>query len=421
MSLERISEFITKLGSTNSINQKVDIIRTFPDLKKFLMILLDSNETTGVTRKQVEAFRYKLGQESSHTDILSLLDSLYSRDLSGHAAKQAIWDFINSNESQFRETILRVVDKNLKVRITSKHVNKAFPGSIPEFSVALGVDFQRGHQHFEKHTGWYISRKYDGVRCILRISHNGDVKCFSRTGKVLKSTQHLQDTVSKLFPRGVVLDGEVCYVDEHGVEDFNKTVSMVRTHDSFDTYVFKIFDYLTLDEFDGGISRRSFMQRHRSLRDVYDGSTSEIQIVEQTPYDPSVMETMLQSVHNSGWEGLILRRDTYYKGKRSNDILKHKSFKTDDYRVLGTNNDMMRIIDDRSGLEVEEMLLKNVSIDHRGQIVHVGSGFTLEQRRLYCKYPEKIIGSLVEVQYFSEQTSLRFPVIKQVYGNQREL
>jgi len=57
----------------------------------------------------------------------------------------------------------------------------------------------------------------------------------------------------------------------------------------------------------------------------------------------------------------------------------------------------------------------------------VGSGFSQEQRRLYYKHPEQIIGKTVTVQYFEESQnqdggySLRFPVIKVIYETNRDI
>ena len=75
--------------------------------------------------------------------------------------------------------------------------------------------------------------------------------------------------------------------------------------------------------------------------------------------------------------------------------------------------------------EAEEMMLKNVIIEHKGNRVQVGSGFSHEQRRHYFKNPNEILGKQITVQYFEETTnkngthSLRFPVIKAVYDGVR--
>ena len=132
---------------------------------------------------------------------------------------------------------------------------------------------------------------------------------------------------------------------------------------------------------------------------------------------------MMEKSKKGGWEGLMLRKNTTYKGKRSTDILKVKQMFDEEYVVVDLENDYHRVIVD--GEEVEELMLKNVIIEHKGNRVQVGSGFSHEQRRHYFKNPDGILGKQITVQYFEETTnkngthSLRFPVIKAVYDGVR--
>ena len=131
----------------------------------------------------------------------------------------------------------------------------------------------------------------------------------------------------------------------------------------------------------------------------------------------------MEKSKKGGWEGLMLRKNTTYKGKRSTDILKVKQMFDEEYVVVDLENDLHRVIVD--GKEIEEMMLKNVIIEHKGNRVQVGSGFSHEQRRYYFENPNEILGKQITVQYFEETTnkngthSLRFPVIKAVYDGVR--
>ena len=57
----------------------------------------------------------------------------------------------------------------------------------------------------------------------------------------------------------------------------------------------------------------------------------------------------------------------------------------------------------------------------------VGSGFSIEQRREFHSAPCKILGEVLTVQYFEESKNLngeyrlRFPVVKHVYENGRDV
>jgi DNA ligase-1 len=67
-------------------------------------------------------------------------------------------------------------------------------------------------------------------------------------------------------------------------------------------------------------------------------------------------------------------------------------------------------------------------IEHKGNIVEVGSGLSKEQRISWYSNPQEIIGKTITVQYFEETTnknnnmiSLRFPVLKYVYEDGRTI
>jgi DNA ligase-1 len=66
-------------------------------------------------------------------------------------------------------------------------------------------------------------------------------------------------------------------------------------------------------------------------------------------------------------------------------------------------------------------------IQHKNNIVRVGSGFTIEQRQEFYQNPKKILGKIITVQYFSESEnqdggiSLRFPTFKILHGSIRNI
>ena len=120
----------------------------------------------------------------------------------------------------------------------------------------------------------------------------------------------------------------------------------------------------------------------------------------------------------------MLRKDDIYKGKRSNDILKVKTFHDDEYKVKDIMFGLLRYV--KEGVEVEEEMLSGVLIEHKGNSVRVGSGFSIEQRQHYFINPNDIIGKEITVQYFEEsqnqngEYSLRFTVGKVIHENKRE-
>ena len=121
----------------------------------------------------------------------------------------------------------------------------------------------------------------------------------------------------------------------------------------------------------------------------------------------------------------MLRKDSEYEGKRSKNLLKCKKFFDAEYKVLDIDFDDHRVI--RNGREVVMPMLANVIIEHKGYKVAVGSGWSQEQRIKYQANPEQLLGKTITVQYFEETEnqdggiSLRFPTVKHVYENGRNV
>ena len=90
---------------------------------------------------------------------------------------------------------------------------------------------------------------------------------------------------------------------------------------------------------------------------------------------------------------------------------------------MDLENAVNRVIVD--GKEVDELMLKNVVVEHKGNRVQVGSGFSHEQKRYFFENPDQILGKTITVQYFETtkndkgEESLRFPVMKGIYEGER--
>jgi ATP-dependent DNA ligase len=118
---------------------------------------------------------------------------------------------------------------------------------------------------------------------------------------------------------------------------------------------------------------------------------------------------MWNSIVTDHWEGLMLRKNCLWEGKRSNNLLKVKRMKDDEFRVVGIETGQIRFID--KGRENEKQTMSSIIVDYNN--TKVGSGFTMEERDAYYKNPSLILDQNVTVQYFEKtKEKLRFPVYK---------
>jgi DNA ligase-1 len=358
-------------------------------------------------------------------DFFLLLDYLNDRIITGHDAIKAVNRYVSDNPL-YKDLIWNVIDRNLKTRSTASTINKVKPGLIPTFDVALAKAFdEKTQKKVDWNDRWFVSRKLDGVRCLTVIDANGEPKFFSRQGKEFLTLDNLKTDIKALGLKNTVLDGEVCIVDENGNEDFAGIIKEIKRKDH--TIVkpyYWMFDMLSMEDFNSKTSETTFGQRITDLLDLSLGKgLTLIGVLQQQISNDQIFSEMMAESKANGWEGLMLRKDAAYKGKRSDEILKVKQMFDDEYVVVDLENDIHRVIVD--GAEVEELMLKNVIIEHKGNQVRVGSGFSHEQRRHYFENPNEILGKQITVQYFEEsqsksgEYSLRFPVIKAVYDGVR--
>ena len=125
------------------------------------------------------------------------------------------------------------------------------------------------------------------------------------------------------------------------------------------------------------------------------------------------MGPLLQQMKENNWEGLMVRKNGPWEGKRSNSLLKIKTMHDEEFRVVDVEMGPFRYLDKREGKEKEKITLSSVIIDYRG--TRVGSGFSMKERDEYYQHPEKILHKIITVQYFEKTAAkLRFPVFKGV-------
>jgi DNA ligase 1 len=225
-----------------------------------------------------------------------------------------------------------------------------------------------------------------------------------------------------------VLDGEICCMDKDGKEDFQGIMKEINKKDhTVVNPMYLLFDMLTISEFESLTSKRILSERLNALGDVMSQSKCKrLKCIEQLKYDETKFTEMQSLVKSEGWEGLILRKNAPYQGKRSSDILKVKQFHREEYKVEDIETSKMRVINEKTGLEEEIITLKAVTIRHKTYPVSVGSGFKMHERKYFYEHPDAIINKTISVQYFEEtkdkngNISLRFPTFLGVYGNKRE-
>ena len=418
--LEALQKLIDELKSTNSANDKKEILKKYSECKQLLFYTYNSFFNYYVTSDVLKKRDIVADQSTDISNITTLLDKLRNREVTGHAATGLVNRFIKEN-IQYKELIYKIIDRDLEIRIGIKGINDVFENLIPEFSVALANKYRDYANKVNLiRDDWRASRKLDGCRCIAVIDENQNVRFYSRQGKEFLTLGILRTDIEGLSLKNIVLDGEICLVDSQGNENFQDVMKQItKKEHTIQNPRYKVFDILTTEEFYSKKSKLILTERLSRI-DFCDVCIEKLQ--QRRVVSQEELNTLTEEAISNGWEGLILRKNTFYEGKRTNNMLKVKQMHDAEYKVLDLELGEM---DDGHGNKIK--VLSNIIIEHKGNKVGVGSGFTIEERVRFYNNPAEILNKEVTIQYFAEslnqkgEYSLRFPVIKVIHGDKREV
>jgi len=437
--LTDVQTIIDSISATSSPKEKVKIIKNNIDVEVFKKILIHTYDTCKYTYNarlsKIEMnFPEGVGFIDDHWDVVENLLEELRTDTHGRGWKQTeeITKVMSIFDKPSQNIISKILKRDLEIGIGKDLIKKAAPNLLTEFSPALAYLFNE--KRFEKirhEKGWYISHKLDGIR-LLAVKTNNEWKLYSRHGKEFNTLENLipeLDAVTKGVPN-IVFDGEICKMDKTNKEkeSFKGIVKEIskKNHVIKDPY-YIIFDCLTHEEFFSTTSTRVLTERWDYVKKLFGGKKYKtLKILEQVPFTEESFKEMQKIANDKGWEGLIVRKDTTYKGRRTHNMMKVKKFFDGEFKVIGYDLDILNFTTKGHGL-IQQECLSSIKIEYKGTIVSVGSGFTNKQRLHYFKHPEHILGKMVKVQWFEEThndkggTSLRFPTLVHVFNEKKRM
>lgn len=391
-----------------------------------LQMALDKLYTFGVKQIPAKTTDKVDAQGLSWNNFMQLAQALRHRELTGHAARDAIQLAMDvATTSQWNDWYARILAKDLKCGVSEKTVNKVVKRAkrldyaVPVFECMLAHD---AANHESKLAGSKIlQHKLDGVRCLTVIDVDSKtVSQFTRNGKELSNFPHITDFLQEhieRFDRSMVLDGEVV---SHSFQQLMKQVHRKDNVQSRDARLV-VFDVLPVSEFKQGQSTMGQRARLRFLEN-YAGTFSDSGCIDILDWQEVDLDTETGqhefSVFNrgaiqQGFEGVMIKDPrALYQCKRSANWLKMKPFIEVTLEVVEVEQGTGRNSDRLGALVCE-------GVDDGKQIrVNVGSGFTDAQRDEYWNHRDQLPNQLVEVradaitQNQDGTYSLRFPRFK---------
>ena len=413
-------EIIQKLESDNSRLFKESVVADNIISEEFtvgLQYALDPLVTFGV--QQVPSSDTD-GKGILDKEFYAVADLLVARELTGHAARDAIQELCDlATSEQWNDWYRRILIKDLRCGVSVKTVNGVAKGTVPVFGCMLAHD---GAKHPKKIAGeCLVEYKYDGVR-VIAIVQNGSATLYSRNGKLLTNFPHIEEALSHKAYNNMVFDGEVMSDD---FQTLMKQVHRKEGAQTQDAYL-ALFDVLDLDEFQAGKGKLTANERKEQLEILtpyFNGNV--IRVVDYTTVDfdteegQATFDAMNKEALDKGYEGLMIKpASAIYECKRSHAWLKVKPFIEVTLSVVE--------VEEGTGRNEGKLGALVVEGEDDGKFFHlnVGSGLTDENREVFWEHKDKLIGQLVEVradaatksQDSEDVWSLRFPRFKTFRG-----
>lgn len=188
---------------------------------------------------------------------------------------------------------------------------------------------------------WLCSRKLDGVRCLMYWDGK-QVRTASRGGENYDSaTSHLRENeqLIEFFEShpSIILDGEL-YRHGKTLQQISGAARMEKNAYDCDWLQYWIYDmYDTANPDMTALKRQCFLNEYCLCADS-ENSDSDIQLVEQkiVSKEENIWKLHDQYV-SEGFEGCVIRNpDKPYKPNgRTNDMIKFKNYKSEDFKVVG--------------------------------------------------------------------------------------
>jgi DNA ligase-1 len=254
--------------------------------------------------------------------------------------------------------------------------------------------------------GVYVSPKLDGYRC-LAVCAGGSVTLYSRKGTEYLNFPGVEEDLKRSFSCDVVLDGEIMSDDFQAMQKsaFANTRGTV-----VGDVKFHVFDFIPYSEWISGNFKMKKSDRLTLLEKMNKvlKYKKSIELVEQNKANTleEIQGSQLK-FEQQGYEGaMVIPADSpYYKGRKSNMLLKFKSMQSQDCLVTG-------FYEGTTGTRNQGRLGGLILQQENGQICECGTGFTDEDREYIYKNRSEFVGKVAEIKYqeLTKDGIMRFPV-----------
>lgn len=426
------ANWIKKLTESDSRLHKEDVLKQALELSvlgnedadrflSFVKVAYDPMVTFGI--KQIPTTNNISTANNPWQDFADLLYQLKRRELTGHAARDAVAAISQRFTSDdWNNFCVGVLTKDLRAGISDKTINKICKRTkyeVPIFGCQLATSCEDRPEMIGVKR---LEPKLDGVRVLMICSPTG-VLSYSRNGKIFENFGHIEQQLLDHMPELVartghdnfVLDGEVVG------ESFQALMKQARKKEGAQATdcVFHVFDFIPMVDFTRGHWNAPLKTRLKMGLEKIEWTVDKMPNVElltshtvdlDTSEGRDQLERYARDSVEQGYEGIMIKSlEAPYECKRNTFWLKWKPTITVDLPIV----DMEEGTGRNSG-RLGAFICSGWDGD-RQITVNVGSGFSDEDRDDYWQNRSTVIGRTAEVLCDSVTKnqdgtySLRFP------------
>lgn len=333
---------LVKLGATSSTNEKLEIVKTFDeDELSTVKLALDPTVNFYIaTLPEVEPGRGSWGDEED-----ALLVELAQREVTGGAALDAVLTTLRQLKPEHADVFRKVLLKDLRVGVGTTLVNKAFPGTVPEFPYMRCSLPEKSNMPKWNEAKWAAGvisdEKADGM--FASLTTGDEVVLLSRQGSrfpkdALPALHDVHVPLRSMQLHGELLvyrDGEL--LERHIGNGILNSLLQGGTLADNETVLYKVWDVVPADQaIPGGKCETACSTRRRILTEIVKDHPSIKVIDYRVVYSKAEAYEHYRSILAAGGEGTIVKDpDGVWKDTTSKDCVKLKLQVDVELRVKG--------------------------------------------------------------------------------------
>lgn len=386
-----VKDILKKLRETSSSKEKLRILtenKENKDLEKVFKYAYDKVDYVfNVSRKSVENYDTEMLTDLNLDEVLKILNE---RTLTGYKALELAKAYVNENPEN-SELFLEILDRDLKVGVNSKTLNKIWKRIIPKPKYCRCDVFSRKTANKIAFPA-FIQLKCDGT---YREAYVKDGKVLFKTRSGEDYSNPVLEEILKVLPDGYYT-GEFTLgkADNPDANRAEGNGNINSDNPNFENIHFTIWDFLTEEEY-AGITKTPYQIRFENLKFILDGLNSDLVHVVPCTLVNNIDEALevVSDYMNKGLEGGVLKSlGMHFKDGTSKEQLKIKLKVDVEVRCTG-------FIEGTKGTKYEGKNKVIVFETDDGKIKGQCSGMTDAMVDEVTKNPQKYLNKVLSVQF----------------------